>query len=67
VVKELLSQLGVAFSTRDLNRDDEARLEFLRRGFRLPPVVLIGDDAIEGYAPQQIEAALEAAGAFDQG
>jgi len=63
-VKELLSQLGVAFRVRDLNRDAEAREAFLRRGFRLPPVVLVGDQAIEGYAPQQIEAALEAAGAF---
>jgi glutaredoxin len=65
VVKEFLSQLGVAFAVRDVNRDGAAREEFLRRGFRLPPVVLIGDQAIEGFAPQQIEDALEAAGAFD--
>ena len=65
MVKEFLSQLGVAFAVRDVNRDQAARDEFLRRGFRLPPVILVGDRAIEGFVPEQIEAALEAAGAFD--
>ncbi len=65
MVKEFLSQLGVAFAVRDVNQDPDARDEFLRRGFRLPPVMLIGDRAIEGFVPEQIEAALEAAGAFD--
>lgn len=64
MVKEFLSQLGVAFAVRDVNADSTARDEFLRRGFRLPPVVLINDQAIEGFAPQRIEAALEDAGAF---
>ncbi|HZQ34776.1 MAG TPA: glutaredoxin family protein [Dehalococcoidia bacterium] len=65
MVKEFLSQLGVAFVVRDVTRDSAALDEFLRRGFRLPPVVVIDDQAIEGFAPQRIEAALEAAGAFD--
>jgi len=65
VVKAFLSQLGVAFAVRDVNTDTAARDEFLRRGFRLPPVVVVNGEAVEGYAPQRIERLLEQSGAFD--
>jgi len=52
----------VPFVVRDLTRDAAARTEFLRRGFRLPPVVVVGDDAVEGFDPERIEALLAAAG-----
>jgi len=64
VVKAWLSQQGVVYAVRDLNTDAAARAEFLRRGFRLPPVVVVNGAAVEGYQPQQLEALLEQAGAF---
>jgi glutaredoxin len=62
VTKEFLRELGVPFSVRDLNVDREARDAFLRRGFRLPPVVVVGDQAVEGFDPPRIEAMLQDAG-----
>jgi len=47
---------------RDLTRDAAARAEFLRRGFRLPPVVVVGDGAVEGFDPERIQALLADAG-----
>lgn len=61
MTKGFLSQLGVAFTVRDLNVDAVARQEFLRAGYRLPPVVVVDGAAIEGFQPERIEAAIEAA------
>lgn len=62
MTKEFLRELGVRFTVRDLNIDREAREAFLRRGFRLPPVVVVGDGAVEGFDPPRIEALLRDAG-----
>ena len=62
MTKEFLRELDVPFTVRDLNVDSEARDAFLRRGFRLPPVVVVGDGAVEGFDPPRIEALLRAAG-----
>ncbi len=61
MTKGFLSQLGVPFIVRDLNVDADARSAFLRAGYRLPPVVVIDGTAIEGFQPERIEAAIEAA------
>jgi hypothetical protein len=45
----------------NLNTDVEARAEFLRRGFLLPPVVVINGEAIERFDPDRIEALIEQA------
>jgi len=54
VVKEFLSQCNVAFIVRDLNLDSEARAEFVARGYPLPPVTVIDDQAVVGYDPEAI-------------
>ena len=54
-MKGFLSQLQVEFTVRNLNLDAEARAEFLRAGFRLPPVVVIDGVAVEGFQPDRIE------------
>jgi glutaredoxin 3 len=61
VVKEFLSHEGVAFTVFDLNTDAAARDEFLRRGYRLPPVVVINGTAVEGFQPERIEQLLDEA------
>lgn len=55
MVKGFLSQQGVAFTVLDLNVDAAARDEFLRRGYRLPPVTVIDGVAVEGFQPDRIE------------
>ena len=49
----------------DVSRDAAARDEFLRRGYRLPPVVVIDGVAVEGFQPERIEALIAAAEARD--
>jgi hypothetical protein len=65
VVKGFLSQRGVRFTLHDVSRDAAARDEFLRRGYRLPPVVVIDGVAVEGFQPEPIEALIAAAEARD--
>jgi glutaredoxin len=55
VVKEFLSQQGVEYTVRNVATDARAREEFLRAGYRLPPVTVIGGVAIEGFQPDRIE------------
>ena len=62
MTKEFLRTLGVPYVVRDLNIDAVARETFLRRGFRLPPVVVAGEHAVEGFDPDAIEALLHDAG-----
>ena len=64
MTKEFLRSLGVPFVVHDLNIDAEARAAFLARGFRLPPVVVAGDRAVEGFDPDAIETLLEEIGAL---
>jgi hypothetical protein len=56
VVKGFLSQQGFSFTLFYLNVDTDARDEFLRRGYRLPPVTVIDGIAVEGFQPDRIEA-----------
>jgi adenosylhomocysteine nucleosidase len=55
MVKEFLSQRGVPYTLKNLARDPEARGEFLRAGYLLPPVTVIGGKAVPGYRPDEIE------------
>jgi glutaredoxin len=60
VVKHYLTERGVRYELRNLNTDAAAREEFLRRGFRLPPVLVIDGVAVEGYDPDRFDALLGA-------
>ncbi|MBO9539422.1 glutaredoxin family protein [bacterium] len=57
-VKEYLTRRGVPFVVKDIGRDVSARNEFLRKGFRGTPVVLVGDEAIVGFDRARIDRAL---------
>jgi glutaredoxin len=54
-VRRYLAERGVRYEVQDLSRDPAAREEFLRRGFRLPPVLVINDVAVEGYQPDRFD------------
>lgn len=47
------------FTLKDLRQDAAARREFLDRGFRLPPVTVVGEIAVEGFQPDRLEALLD--------
>ena len=55
MVKEFLSRQGVAYTVRNVATDTQARDEFLRAGYRLPPVTVIDGVAVEGYQPDRLE------------
>jgi glutaredoxin len=55
VVKDYLTERGVRFRLRDISTDPAARAEFLRRGYRLPPVTVINGVAVEGFRPDRLD------------
>lgn len=62
MTKEFLRELGVPFTLYDVSTDAAARDEFLRRGHRLPPVVVIDGEAVEGFDPARITQLIDDAG-----
>ncbi len=59
MVKEFLSQYGVAFTVRNVATDAAARAEFERAGFLLPPVTVINGVAVPGFQPERLLELLE--------
>ena len=59
MVKKFLDEQGVAYELRRVGSDPEAAKEFLRRGYRLPPVVEVDGRALEipaeGFDPEALE------------
>jgi glutaredoxin len=60
-VKAWLSQAEVAFVVRNVDDDLSAYEELMARGFRTVPVTVIGDEAVTGYQPDALAAALSRA------
>ena len=67
MVKEFLSQRGVAFTLMNLNHDPRARDDFLRAGYPLPPVTVIDGTAVVGYQPALLDRLLDEADLVDNG
>jgi len=59
-VKEFLSRADVPFVVRDVDEDEGAYDELVRRGWRAVPVTFIGDRAIRGFDPVALREALQA-------
>ncbi len=57
-MKAWLSQAGVPFEVRNVDEDSTAYDELLARGFRSVPVTIVGEQAIVGYQPQALAAAI---------
>jgi glutaredoxin len=61
--RQLLSERGVPYSSKDLQASEEARNEVQKLTGRLNvPVLLVGSDKIEGFEAGQWQAALDRAG-----
>jgi hypothetical protein len=59
VVKEFLREWNVRYELKDLRRDPVARAEFVKAGYRLPPVTVVNGVAVEGYDPRRLEELLD--------
>jgi glutaredoxin 3 len=57
-VKAWLSEHQVAYTLRNVSEDPEAAAEFVRRGYMLPPVVVVDGQAVPGYQPERLDALL---------
>lgn len=59
MVKKFLDERGVVYELKRVAVDPAAREEFLRRGYRLPPVVEVEGTALEipvsGFDPEALE------------
>lgn len=58
MVKQFLTRMGVPFEEKDVQRDPQAREEFMHMGFRGTPVTLIDGQPIVGFDQARILAAL---------
>jgi hypothetical protein len=57
-VKAWLSQAGVPFTVRNVDVDLTAYEELVARGFRAVPVTVVDGEAIAGYRPDALAAAI---------
>ncbi len=54
-MKAWLSEHGVAYTLRNVAEDPDAAAEFIRRGYLLPPVVVVDGEAVSGYQPERLD------------
>ena len=59
MVKRFLDERAVSYEVRRVGADADAGAAFQARGWRLPPVVEVGEEVVEGYDPERLEALLE--------
>lgn len=53
-----LTQKGVAFTEYDVERDPKGIEEFKRRGGKGVPIILVGDQRMDGFSAARLEAML---------
>lgn len=54
-LKQWLQQRGLRFQEFDIQRNARAQKDFARLGARGVPVLLIGDQRVDGFNPKQLE------------
>jgi glutaredoxin len=57
-VKEFLSRKGVAYTERDISRDQQALDELSRLGYMTTPVTTIDGEVVVGFDQKRLEALL---------
>jgi glutaredoxin len=61
-LKSHLQRLKVPFQELDIGRNRRAHSEWQRLGARGVPVLLVGDERLDGYDPKRLDKLLRAAG-----
>ena len=57
-MKEFLSRKGVAYTERDISRDQQALDELSRLGYMTTPVTTIDGEVVVGFDQKRLEALL---------
>ena len=57
---EYLSQKGIAYTEKNVSRDQDAVQELMSMGLRSLPVLVIGEERLSGFNPKAIDEALAA-------
>ncbi len=57
-MKEFLSRKGVAYTERDISRDEQALDELSKLGYMTTPVTKIDGDVVIGFDQKRLEALL---------
>jgi glutaredoxin len=65
-LKAHLQRLKVPFQEFDISRNRRAQADFQRLGARGVPVLLVGEQRVDGYDPRQVEKLLRAAGVLNE-
>ncbi|MBI4498930.1 MAG: glutaredoxin family protein [Chloroflexi bacterium] len=59
-MKEFLSQRGIPYIEKNISENADWRAELEDLGFLAVPVTVIGDRYLQGFKPDELEAALSA-------
>jgi len=61
-VKEFLHQKGVAYTEKDISKDEKAFNELVDNGFSATPVTIIDGEAVVGFNRTKLEELLSSEG-----
>lgn len=57
--KDYLDDLGVSYDERNVSTDMQARKELMQKGFMGVPVLLVGEEVIQGFDKARIDQLLK--------
>ncbi len=57
--KDYLDDLGVAYDERNVSTNMDARKELMQKGFMGVPVLLVGEEVIQGFDKARIDQLLK--------
>ncbi|QEK11287.1 glutaredoxin family protein [Crassaminicella thermophila] len=57
--KEYLKSLGVEYIEKNVSKDMAARKELIKKGFMGVPVIMVGDETIQGFDKDRLDALLK--------
>lgn len=57
--KEYLDSIGVQYTEKNVSKDVEARKELIQKRFMGVPVIMIGDETIQGFDKERLAELLE--------
>lgn len=53
--KDYLKEKGVEFEERNVQNDPEARKELIQKGYMGVPVIVVGDEEIQGFDKARLD------------
>ena len=59
-MKEFLSREGVGFTAHNVDEDERAYDQLVKRGYRTVPVTFIADRVLKGFDPVALREAIDA-------